>query len=304
MEGQVAQKIKNLYTKLGATQDPQRLKSLKTQAERLEALHNSIVSDIKTVEAQYQPAYTAQLYNVFEKSYYVTGYGLEQAARIAAHVPIISPTQVLGVLANPWLSDGANYSVRLRANTADLADKMRDIVAQAVANGHEWNKTARMIASAANEGYFNAVRLARTELTRASAMGASYLYMQNADILDGKRWNATLDARTAPKDAANDVKLYDLTTIPRKAGACQGSVYQITHTVGAYGPRHLAPWARITANGLAGRVTVPKPGARANLHRPRPTKNTQNCGGCLPCPKDWPTITLKAIYGQGKRLRT
>jgi hypothetical protein len=34
--------------------------------------------------------------------------------------------------------------------------------------------------------------------------------MQNSDILDGKRWNATLDQKTAPKDADNDGEIFDL----------------------------------------------------------------------------------------------
>lgn len=210
MEVNITKKVQALYAEIGATDEPKQLRVLKTKSERLEALHNSIVQDIKTVEAQYQPAYTVQLYNTFENSYYMTGYGLEQAVKVAATVPVLSTSQVLGVLANPWLSDGANYSARLRGNTATLAARMKEIVEAAVEEGHSWNTTAHNIVQAAGEGYFNAVRLARTEMTRAASLASSYTYMQNADILDGKRWNATLDSKTAPRDAANDGKTYDL----------------------------------------------------------------------------------------------
>jgi SPP1 gp7 family putative phage head morphogenesis protein len=128
----------------------------------------------------------------------------------------------MGVLANPWLPDGKTYGNRIRSNTQYLAEKMEVALEEALSKGWSVNRTARHIQETANEGFYNAVRLARTELNRAAAQGANHIYMQNADILDGKRWNATLDARTAPKDAQNDGKVfelsYDTPENPGKAG--------------------------------------------------------------------------------------
>lgn len=146
----------------------------------------------------------------YSRSYYFHAFGMEQAAQVAIVVPLLTTSQVMGVLANPWLPDEKTYSDRIRANTGYLAQKMGQAVEEAVTGGWSVQQTARRIEEIAGEGYHNAVRLARTELTRAAGQGASHLYMQNADILDDKRWNATLDARTAPKDAANDGKVYPL----------------------------------------------------------------------------------------------
>lgn len=210
MQRQLMDKVKKLYEEAGALQDPKKILALQNKAARLEALASQLAQDLKLFEAQQQPFYTGALKNFYEDSYYFTAFGLEQAAKVSVNVPLLTPYHVLGVLANPWLPDKANYSDRIRANTAHLAKTMRETIAQGVAQGWGWNETAHAIKDKAGESYFNAVRLARTEFTRAAAQGATYCYMNNADIMDGKRWNATKDSRTAPKDAANDGKIYDI----------------------------------------------------------------------------------------------
>ncbi|WP_212758495.1 phage minor head protein [Paenibacillus sinopodophylli] len=161
-------------------------------------------------EAEQTGKLTNNLAFTYTDSYYYNAFGLQQAAQLAILTPVITHAQVIGVLANPWLPDGNTYSDRLRANTALLGLKMRESVEEAVQKGWDTQRIARRIKDIAGEGYYNSVRLARTEMTRAAGQGASHLFMQNADVLDGKRWNATLDSRTAPKDAANDRKIYEL----------------------------------------------------------------------------------------------
>jgi SPP1 gp7 family putative phage head morphogenesis protein len=187
---------------------PEKLRNMRRALEHLNLLLAQIAAILKGTEQSEK--LRNNLAYTYAESYYLHAFGLEQAARVSVAVPIITEAHVMGVLANPWLPDGATYSERLRANTAYLAQKMQRAVEEATTQGWDWNRTARRIQEIADEGYLNAVRLARTELNRAANQGASYLYMQNADILDGKRWNATLDSRTAPKDAANDGKIYPL----------------------------------------------------------------------------------------------
>lgn len=206
----ITRRVKRLYQEAGAMQDPAKLRNLQRKSERLEKLYADIARDLKSVDYKLQPYFTANLGHEIEHSYYFHLFRLEQAAKVSVYAPLLTPTHILGVLANPWVGDAATYSDRLRANTRYLALKMRDTVSEAVTNGWGWNEAAHRLREVTDEGYFNAVRLMRTELNRASSYGASYAYMQNADILEGKRWNATLDSRTAPKDAANDGKIYDL----------------------------------------------------------------------------------------------
>ncbi|XJZ25960.1 phage minor head protein [Bacillota bacterium Lsc_1132] len=213
----IANEITAIYNELQDAQgveivkqpiDAAKYRNMQRQIERLGKLQQYI-AEVLTAAEQQQSLENNLAYN-YTDAYYFHAFGLEQAAKVAVQAPILSYAQVMGVIANPWLPDGNTYSDRLRANTAYLAQKMQKTVENAVGSGWSINRTAREIQNNAQEGYFNAVRLARTEINRAASQGASHLYMQNADILDSKRWNATLDSRTAPKDADNDSKVYPL----------------------------------------------------------------------------------------------
>ena len=210
LDRDVTLKIASLYKKMGAMQDPTKLKTLQGKMDRLEAYATQIRADIDRATYGFEAWTTGQLKQNFEKSYYMNGWAMEQAARVTASIPVLSPAQVLGVLCNPWLPDGNNYSRRIRANADLLAKEMKTIIEDAVKMGTGWNEVARNISKSTGDNYFRAVTLARTEMTRAQAMGASYSYIQNNDILDGKRWNATKDKYTSAKDAANDGEVFDL----------------------------------------------------------------------------------------------
>jgi SPP1 gp7 family putative phage head morphogenesis protein len=188
--------------------DKAKYRNMQRQIDRLQKLNDFVAATL--AEGDQKKKLERNLAYTFTESFYFNAFNLEQAAKVAVAAPILTQSQVMGVLANPWLPDGKTYSDRIRANTTYLAGKMRQAVEESVGAGWSINRTARRITEIADEGYYNAVRLARTEMTRASSQGASHSYMENADILDGKRWNAVLDAKTAPKDADNDGKLYPL----------------------------------------------------------------------------------------------
>lgn len=197
--------------------EPAKFRNMQRQMERLQKLHDFLVEKMGVVEQDEKM--TRNLAHSFSEAYYYHGYALEQSAQVAMTLPILTQGVVMGVLANPWLPDNRTYSDRIRANTTYLAGKMREAVEEGVGKGWGINRLARRIKEVAGEGYYNSVRLARTEMTRAAAQGANHTYMQNADIMDGKRWNAVLDARTAPKDAQNDGKVFDLDyDTPEKKG--------------------------------------------------------------------------------------
>lgn len=206
----LTKQMDEIYGAATATNDLNRAATLIAKADRLKALANSVARDLATAGETVQPYLTGALVKQYEQSYYSHAWGLEQAAQVSVNVPQLNSMQVLGALANPWLPDGANYATRLGVNMAYFGQKMKDTVEQAITEGWGVNQAARALTGVLGESYNNSVRLVRTELNRAASLGSSYLYMQNSDILDGKRWNATLDSRTAPKDAANDGKQYDL----------------------------------------------------------------------------------------------
>lgn len=200
--------------------DEAKFRNMQRQLARLRRLLKQL-EDMQQPEEQ-RIKLSRNLAYTYAESYYFHAFGLEQAARVTIATPILTESHVIEVLINPWLPDGNTYSERLRANTKYLAEKMFSTVEEGMGSGWSINRIAREIEQNAQEGFYNSVRLARTEMNRAAAQGANHLYMQNADILDDKRWNATLDARTAPKDAQNDGNrfplAYDTPEMPGEPG--------------------------------------------------------------------------------------
>ncbi|MGG3803159.1 minor capsid protein [Metabacillus fastidiosus] len=185
-----------------------KFRNMRRQLLRLRQLEKQLINLMNFQELRTRLARNIAF--TYTESYYFHAFAVEQAARVAVVAPVLTAGHVVGVMINPWLPDGRTYSDRLRANTEYLAKKMVETVERAMGSGWSINRTAREIQNNAQEGYYNSVRLARTEMTRAAAQGANHVYMQNVDIMDGKRWNAVLDARTAPKDAQNDGEIFPL----------------------------------------------------------------------------------------------
>lgn len=197
--------------------DKAKYRNMQRELERLRTLEARLAGEASSPELNQK--LTNNLAYSYSESYYLHAFGLEQAAQVAVNVPVLTTGHVIGALINPWLPDGATYGNRLRANTNFLAKKMSGVVEEACGKGWSINRTAREIEQKANEGYYNAVRLARTEMTRAAGQGANHVYMQNADILDDKRWNATLDGVTSAKCAQCDGQVFPLDyDTPEKPG--------------------------------------------------------------------------------------
>jgi SPP1 gp7 family putative phage head morphogenesis protein len=201
--------INELYAKY-ADDNGQLKPSKLREVERLKFLRQHTAKMVYGLEGQ-QNKLTSNLAYTYTESFYFHAFALQDTLpEVNVIAPALTHATVVGVLANPWLPDGMTYSDRIRANTVFLAGKMREAVETAVGRGWDVQTMARRIQAIAGEGYFNSVRLARTELNRAAGQASSHVFMQNADVLEGKRWNATLDSRTAPKDADNDGKIYEL----------------------------------------------------------------------------------------------
>lgn len=169
-----------------------------------------LLPDLKLLDAVQQPYYTEVLAGAFEFGYYTSAYILEKAAMVATSVHVLNRSGVLGIIANPWLPDKRTYSERIRTNTQLVADKTLETIENLVTKRLNYCDAAKDLSSKIGESYYNATRLIRTEMKRANSIGSTYAAMENADILDGKYWDATLDSKTAPKCAENDREEFDL----------------------------------------------------------------------------------------------
>lgn len=178
-------------------------KSKRVQAKMQEQYVAQILPDLELALAAQDPYVTEVLHGTFEYGYYTQAYSLEQATKVAVNVPILNRAGVLGLIANDWVGDGHTYSDRIRASTALVATNAEKTIKNLVAKRLSYNEAANELKDAIDESYDNAIRIVRTEMTRANGLGASYAAMENADILDGKYRDAVRDGRTSGMCAAD-----------------------------------------------------------------------------------------------------
>jgi hypothetical protein len=213
LQEQAVKYYEKLEKKIAKASDAKRM-SKRFQKQIQGQYLTQLLPDLELVEAMQQPYFTEVVAGTLRYGYYTSAYSLEMAARIPITVPLLNRAGVLGLIANPWISDKKTYSDRIRANTRLVATKTTATVKDVVVKKLSYNEAARKLAGQIDESYGNAVRLLRTEMTRANALGASFAAMENADILDGKYRDATFDKRTSPYCAADAVEsrknLYDL----------------------------------------------------------------------------------------------
>lgn len=162
-----------------------------------------IMPELNLLNAKLQPYTTSVIAGTVFYGANTTAYMLEQAARCAVTVPNLTASGVLGIIANPWLPDKKTYSDRIRSNVALVATKAEETIKEVVTKKMQYSDAAKLLSSRIDEGYYNASRIIRTEMTRANALGTSYALMENADIVEGKYRDATFDSKTSAYCAAD-----------------------------------------------------------------------------------------------------
>ena len=170
-------------------------KRLRVQMQKQYIAH--ILPDLELAKAAQDPYVTEVLCGTVEYGYYTQAYSLEQAAKVPVTVPVLNRAGVLGLIANDWVGDGHTYSDRIRANTDLVAKNAEKVIQDLVTKRMSYNEAAHSLKDKIGERYSNAVRIVRTEMTRANSLGTSYAAMENADILDGKYRDAVYDGRTS-----------------------------------------------------------------------------------------------------------
>lgn len=178
---------------------PTRRWAKKIQEEYL----TKIIPELNLLNAKLQPFATSVICGTVFYGANTTAYILEQAARCAVTVPNLTKSGVLGVIANPWLPDGATYSKRIRKSVDLVAEQAEKTVKELITRKMQYSDAAKELSKRIDESYYRGSRIIRTEMTRANALGTSYSLMENADIVEGKYRDATFDSKTSAYCAAD-----------------------------------------------------------------------------------------------------
>lgn len=196
LQKSAVEQLEQLNKELESTSDAKR-KSKRLRVQMQQRYVDSILPDLELAKAAQDPYVTEVLCGTFEYGYYTQAYSLEQAAKVRTTVPVLNRAGVLGLIANDWVGDGHTYSDRIRASTDLVAKNAEKVVQDLVTKRLSYNEAAHSLKDKIGESYYNAVRIVRTEMTRANGLGTSYAAMENADILDGKYRDAVYDSRTS-----------------------------------------------------------------------------------------------------------
>ncbi|MEG1083969.1 MAG: phage minor head protein [Hydrogenoanaerobacterium sp.] len=201
--------LKELYAEIEKTTDA-RVVSKRYRAKLQQMIIERITPELQILDIAQQAYVTEVLAGTLQYGYYTTAHSLEQVLGVAVNVSLLNRSGVLGVIANPWLPDNHTYSDRIRANTQLVANKAKDVVENIITKGLRYDEAAKQLSANIGESYNNATRIVRTEMTRANVLGTTYGMLENADLYEGKYWDATIDGNTAHRCAVNDKKMFDL----------------------------------------------------------------------------------------------
>lgn len=115
---------------------------------------------------------------------------------------------------------GGRWTDRLAVDLVAAHDGIRDAITEGIARGLSMPNIAALIerTQSVEETYRNRfVAIARTEVQRVANDVALASYIENADVLDGVQWLATLDSRTCLVCAPLHAQVY-----PMQGGRPQG----------------------------------------------------------------------------------
>lgn len=173
-EGQLTYQEMSKYNRLNTL--------YKSVQEELNTSFNVVVKDIKNLVA-----------TEFEESYYMNGFLLSKELEINLSFGLI-PKETIRALINEPNVSGASLIETLGKTRYNLLLKERQTMVQGFINGLSYNDMAKNISDEFNKSFNDALRIARTEGTRAANYGQLECYNEAEDmgVEIEKVWVATL----------------------------------------------------------------------------------------------------------------
>lgn len=129
-------------------------------------------------------------------------YFVEQFSKVPTSLKVLNKDTIKAIAHQPWY--GSTYSDNIWKNTTQLKYLLKDQLMQSMILGESPAKLARRINAQMGKGAYNATRLARTEMIAAGGRAQKEFAKENADIIEGLKWNAFVDSRTSQECLAHN----------------------------------------------------------------------------------------------------
>lgn len=210
---QTAEYRKLLLQKLSETTDKEARKAIITvldapayayRISMLEALANEIYAEAVMLGAYQNNALMQRLVDIYEQSYYRRTFDIQQYTGEYYDFNRLSSRRVKTAISEPW--NGKNYSERVWDNTAETAEKLRDVVIKGIMTGQDYKTMEQALTyvlgiNSDKGARFKASRLIRTEVNYISGKATTEAYKE-AEI-EEYVYLATLDLKTC-SDCGNE----------------------------------------------------------------------------------------------------
>ena len=194
-------------------------------AARLNTLMGAIENEAQRLGKNASDFALEQAIAAFRGGFFGRAYTMTQGTRGGIFdFPRLPTEAIRAQLLAPY--EGATFVTRFEDMRDDFVRQIRRSLIQSQINGESIRDAQKRIAEAlgidigrrtraareANQGFFARTEMiARTEILRASNLGADAIYRANSDILEGWIWLLTKDERTCPIciDLNDDDHVYD-----------------------------------------------------------------------------------------------
>ena len=177
----------------------------KVNVTRLEAIQKQINYEIENLKAYQEDRTTSLLKNSYEDNYYRTMFNTQQRAGYAASFTLLN-TKAIDRAVNAKF-DNMSFSDRIWQEKDKLIINLNNVLAQSIARGTGLTGIIQSITKITNATYYNASRLARSELNRVCGL-ANYDAYQETDLVEEYEFVAMLDDRTSEICADMDGKRF------------------------------------------------------------------------------------------------
>lgn len=178
----------------------------RSRMTRLELLDAQMQGEIRKASIEHNQIETSAHRKTIDSAYYRSIYDIAKGMNYTPAFATLDERTIDKILNAKF--KGKNYSERIWGNTDLLANKLKGILAQAVALGQPISKTSMDIRQAFNVNQYYADRLVRTETNYFNNVASVEAY---ESIGIGKfKFVATLDNRTSEICRYHDGKIYNV----------------------------------------------------------------------------------------------
>ncbi len=171
---------------------------------RLKKLEQSVIAEANAVTKSGNRTIKNELAEVYEDTYYRTGFTLETQVQAKLGYQKIQDKLLKAALINQY--DPIGWETRNKNNNALMVRQIMSKVSEGVVQGRPYREIAKDIEERVGISSRDAMVIARTEGGRVYSRASldSMMVAESAGVIIAKKWVSTLDERTRPSHQQAD----------------------------------------------------------------------------------------------------